>query len=223
LYGDLFRNKRAESVSKLILVVVLILVASIAVSVIFSVNYNLDNKAVRVADRAQDYAAIAMNVVQIYAEDGRNENTVYDFSVKMKLSPKSQPIRLSQLLIGFDSHNETVQYTLREVNYSNDETHNCTWNNDVTASGYSINASPGNITGTYGVEYVLKGPKFIEGYFQSGDFIKLCFRTPRSIETDEEITVHFVPKLSAAFNMKLHSPNLFNSKKIYLYPSRTTG
>ncbi len=217
------KNKKAQAIGRLLLMIATIIVAAIAVSVIFNLNYSLDNKAVRVADRAETYSAIAMNVVQIYAEDGQDETNVKDFYIKIKLSAKSQEIRLSGLLLGFELHNETVEYTLNDVNYSNDEVNNCSWNDNQNSSGYMLDATEGNTTGTFGLEYLLKGPNFHEGYFQSGDFIKLCFRSPRGIETDEDITIHFIPKLSNSFHMNLQAPNIFNSKKIYLYPSRTRG
>jgi hypothetical protein len=53
--------------------------------------------------------------------------------------------------------------------------------------------------------------------------IRLCFRSPQFVATDEDISIVMVPKLSAPIKINLNTPNLFNSKKIYLYPSKTMG
>lgn len=217
----MYWGKRAAAVGKLIMIIAIILVATIAAAVILNMGYNLDNKAIRIADRTQNFAALALSIVQINAEDGRDIEGIRDFEIKLKLSPKSQAVTLRDMLLEFDLNNQSQQYLLREINMSLGETYNCTWSSNMTESGYWTNTS--NSTGYYGIEYIVKGPQYSEGYIEPGDMVKICFRAPRYLDTDEELMIMLIPKSSAAVKVELHTPNLFNTKKVYLYPSRTAG
>ena len=68
----MLKNKKAESVSRLVIIVTLILVAAIVSAVILNVGFSLDNKAVRVAERSENYAALALNVYRFMLRMGEN-------------------------------------------------------------------------------------------------------------------------------------------------------
>ncbi|MFP4112266.1 MAG: archaellin/type IV pilin N-terminal domain-containing protein [Candidatus Woesearchaeota archaeon] len=71
--------------------------------------------------------------------------------------------------------------------------------------------------GAYSVDYLMKSSKYLEGYFQRGDVVKLALIAPHAIHEDEEIDVRLVPKSGTPRTVSIVVPDLVNQKRVYMF------
>jgi flagellin-like protein len=199
----MFVGKKGETgIGTLIIFIAMILVAAIAASVLIQTATSLQNKALLTGERTKAQVSSSALVLLVYAEDGSTNNDVDDFFIKLKLAPGSDPMKLNDTLIEFDLSNQSA-----DLDYV---AGTCVRG----ASGYWTNGTSGNFT----VEYLVKSNSWREGYLQGGDILKICFQSPTSISSDEDISIRWIPKVGNPTVVETALPDVINQKRIYVFP-----
>ncbi len=197
-------NKRAEmGIGTLIIFIAMILVAAIAASVLIQTATSLQNRALLTGTRTQEQVGTALQVLQIHAENGTTGGTVDDFFVKFKLSPGSEPIRLNDTLVEFDTREESAF-----LRYNGSSS-------DCSADDYST-SSDGE--GSFGARYLIEGNSHAAGYVHAGDVLELCFESPRSVGSEEDVTVRMVPQVGMSAVVETAVPEIIGQTRIYVFP-----
>ncbi|MFP4111576.1 MAG: archaellin/type IV pilin N-terminal domain-containing protein [Candidatus Woesearchaeota archaeon] len=189
-------NKKADTgIGTLILFIAMILVAAIAAGVLIQTATSLQNKALLTGDRTKGQVSTSLSVLLIYAEDGSVGNYVNNFSLKLKLSPGSDPIKLNDTLIEVDLSDSSSDLTYDP-----------------------LNTCPATTTGNFSVNYLVQGADYTEHYLHRGDIIMLCFQAPRAVLADEDIAIRVIPKVGTPTVIETATPEVINQKRAYIFP-----
>jgi archaellin len=193
----------------LIIFIAMILVAAIAAGVLIQTATSLQNKALLTGERTKGQVSTGMSTLLLYATNG-TDGSIEDFRQKMKLSPGSDPITMSDVLIEFDTETLSADYV-----YSAE---NCTRATDTggVGDGYFYNSTYHN--GTFTLKYLVKGPNSQSGYMVRGDIIMLCYASPGSINEDVNIMINFVPKRGTPMTIETATPNIMTAERVYIFP-----
>jgi flagellin-like protein len=196
-------SKRAEmGVGTLIIFIAMLLVAAVAAGVLLQTAGSLQQRAL--VTGAQTRAEISTNtrVVEVSASDAQGDAAVENFSMQMKLSPGSDPIKLAEVTLTFSTFDSTVTLT-----YNN--TSNYT-------GGFGTVLSAG--TGSYTVEYLINGSNHIDGNLQRGDVVRLRWSAGQGIGEDTHIRINFIPKIGTATLVEFETPDVMSTQTVFLYP-----
>jgi archaeal flagellin FlaB len=192
------QTKKGEiGIGVLIIFLALLVIAAIVATVIITSSGIMQEKTIDTGSSAHGTVGTLVKVISISAEDGR-QGEIINFSMIVKPISGSQPIKLDQAIITFDTLNTTTL-----LRYKNS-----------TASDYATDSSEGNFTTTY----LERGPINQEGVFQKGDILEIFFSSPYPINEDEKIRVSFLPKEGAQTIAEFSTPNVISKKIINLYP-----
>ena len=102
------QHKKAEmGIGTLIIFIALLLVAAIAAGVLIQTAGALQEKALSTGDQAKGQIATNARVVEVSATDGQTGNLT-DFTQILKLAPGSNPIKLTQTLLTFNTYDRTA-------------------------------------------------------------------------------------------------------------------
>ena len=89
-------NKKAEmGMGTLIIFIAMVLVAAVAAAVLISTTGSLQNKALATGKDTQKEIGTSLNVLQLYAEDGSDQD-IEEFTEVVKLNAGSEAIRCSE-------------------------------------------------------------------------------------------------------------------------------
>jgi archaeal flagellin FlaB len=191
-------SKKAEmGMGTLIIFIAMILVAAVAAAVLITTTGSLQNKALDTGRSTTQEVGTSLQIIEIYAEDG-SDTTVEEFTVTLKLSAGSDPIRFSDLLM-----------TLALSNVSADLQYDA-----------AVNCSDDTSTDdeTYGINYAITGPDNQEGYLTRGDVVRLCFESPREVGESELIRLSIIPKVGTPVLVQTTTPDLILRTRETLYP-----
>lgn len=203
-------NKKAETgIGTLIVFIAMILVAAIAASVLIQTATSLQNKALLTGERTKGQVSTGLTTLLLYATNG-SDGTIEDFRQKMKLSPGSDPITLSDVLVEFDTETVSADYIYEGTN--------CSYRGACSAgtSGYCYDSTNGN--GTFTVKYLVRGPNSQDGYLVRGDVLQVCYRSPGSIGEDQNVLINFVPKRGVPMAIETATPNIMTAERVYVFP-----
>jgi archaeal flagellin FlaB len=192
------RKKAEMGMGTLIIFIAMILVAAVAAGVLISTTETLQNKALATGKATSTEVGTSMTVVQLYAEDGTNQN-LEEFTEVIKLSSGSEPIRFTDLLLTMSLDNTSADYE---------------YGSNITCTNTSQTVPGGN----YGISYSITGPNNKSGYLTKGDVVKLCFQAPRSVSESEELSVSLIPKVGTVRKVETSLPDLMVDKRIDLFP-----
>jgi archaeal flagellin FlaB len=191
-------SKKAEmGMGTLIIFIAMILVAAVAAAVLITTTGSLQNKALDTGRSTTQEVGTSLQIIEIYAEDGSN-TTLEEFTVTLKLSAGSDPIRFSDLLMTLALSDDSA-----DLQYSN-----------VTDCG---NISTTN-SSFYGIVYAITGPDNREGYLTRGDVARLCFESPREVGESELIRLSIIPKVGTPVLIQTTTPDLILRTRETLYP-----
>jgi archaeal flagellin FlaB len=191
-------SKKAEmGMGTLIIFIAMILVAAVAAAVLITTTGSLQNKALDTGRSTTQEVGTSLQVIEIYAENG-NDTTLENFTVTLKLSAGSDPIRFSDLLM-----------TLALSNVSSD------FQYDVQADCAAGNATVGT---SYGISYAITGPDNQAGYLTRGDVVRLCFNSIREVGESELIRLSIIPKVGTPVLIQTTTPDLILRTRETLYP-----
>jgi flagellin-like protein len=187
--------KKAEmGMGTLILFIAMILVAAVAASVLISTTGTLQNKALATGKATSVEVGTSLNIIKIYGEDGSNQD-LEEFVTVVKLNSGSEPIRFEDLLLTLSLSNVSSDYT---------------YDNATTCSATT--------TTDFAVDYLITGPNNMTGYLTTGDVVKLCFESNRSVTESENIKLSFVPKVGSTRVIDVSLPDLIISKQVDIFP-----
>lgn len=107
-------KKAAQGIGTLIIFIALILVAAVAAGVLIQTASTLQSKSLDVGRQTQEKVSTDLEVVQVYAADGRDgyfNGSIDNFSVVVRLSSGSSAIKLSDTLLRLDTPISTQPMT----------------------------------------------------------------------------------------------------------------
>ena len=191
----LFQNKKADAgIGTMIMFIAMIITASIAANMFIQSATSLQNQALKTGTAAREGVSTFMQVIDITASNG-TDNTLEDFKVQLKLAPGSSDIKISDLLVSFNTNNDSVDliYSANACEY-----------NETT--GYYTNSSEEN--GTFTLDYALLKDNHQHGYLQRGEIVDICFRSPSSVGEDKDVQIKIIPKVGFPTNIQFITPNV---------------
>ena len=199
--------KKAEmGIGTLIIFIAMILVAAIAAGVLLQTASTLQNKALQTGQKSKGQVSTTITPILLFADDG-TDGLVENFYLKAKLAPGSDPIKLDELLLSFDLNNKSADLEFRADSKKN----NCSYGPD----GFNTNSDG---TGNFTVKYLINSSSNKNGYMQRGDVIQFCFRAPREIDEDEDLSIKLIPKIGTATYIETSTPDIMTDKRIVMYP-----
>lgn len=200
-------NKKAEmGIGTLIIFIAMILVAAVAASVLIQTATSLQNRALLTGTRTQEQIGTAIQVLQVYGEDGTTGSPVSldSFYMKFKLAPGSEAIRLNDSLLEFDT-----KTTSAALNYEQG-TGNC------TLADFGTDSTSG--MGNFSAKYLIKGTEWKDGYVHRGDVVELCFESPEPVISNEDVAIRIIPRVGIPSMTETAVPEIVGQKRIYIFP-----
>ncbi len=200
------KKKGEMGIGTLIVFIAMILVAAIAAGVLIRTATSLQSKALLTGERSKEQVSTGMTATLMYAENASGDQEIDDFYMKTKLVPGSGPIKFDEMSLLFITKDQKVDLEYRSGSCSR---------GNATA-GFYTNTSAG--IAYYTVEYLEEGDNYEAGYLQRGDFVKICFQSPRAITEDESLTVSLVPKVGNTLRIDFDTPNVMTDQRVILFP-----
>ncbi|MBN2880520.1 hypothetical protein JXM83_00565 [Candidatus Woesearchaeota archaeon] len=194
----MFRGKYGEmGIGTLVLFIAMILVAAIAAGVLIQTATNLQSKALETGSRSTRQVATAVSTVLMYGQDG-SDGYFDEIRQNIKLVAGSDPIKFNDSILTVDTANQSADLV-------------------YNASGDN------NCTGTFSadefrVAYLKNGTNHIQGYFNVGDIVQLCYDAPRNLGSDELLRVSFIPKVGSVMTVRITTPPVVSTARVFLYP-----
>lgn len=191
-----FMSKRAEmGIGTLVLFIAMILVSAIAAGVIIQTATSLQSRALETGRRSTIEVSTAIKTILLYGQDASVNRSIQDFRHHVKLVAGSDPIKFDDMILTLDLHDVVTDYI------------------------FSENSSCENATGDeYRIHYVKNATQHVSGYISNGDIVELCYESPRRIYEDEFIRINLIPKTGSVMTLKLTTPGVMVSGRIFLYP-----
>ncbi len=201
-------SKKAEmGIGTLIIFIAMILVAAIAAGVLIQTQSSLQSQALLTGERSKQQIGTSMTAIEVSASDGSDQN-VEDFTETVKLAPGSSDVRLSDVLLTFET-DTTIAY----LQYGGTNTSEDASGTGDGSNGYYTNSS--NV-GYYTVEYLIGGNN--PGYITGGDVVKIHFASPGSIGEDENIKLSLIPKIGTPLVLNIATPSVMTDTIEHIYP-----
>ena len=190
------KKKADMGIGTLIIFIAMILVAAIAAGVLIQTATSLQNRALLTGERSQSQVSTSIVPVVIYAEDGSSDNNVEDFFATLRLSPGSDPVRLSDLL---------VELALNDNSY------------DLTFNSTPVDCN-NPVAGEFHIEVLIEGDNHNREYLQRGDVIKLCFKSGRAVEEDETVRFSLIPRVGSPTVIETAMPDIITHQRVNIFP-----
>ncbi|MEM4267355.1 MAG: archaellin/type IV pilin N-terminal domain-containing protein [Candidatus Woesearchaeota archaeon] len=108
-------NKGEMGVGTLIIFIAMLLVAAVAAGVLIQTVGSLQEKSLQTGTQARTQISTNAETVEVSAVDGRDTKVNY-FSQLIKLAPGSDPIKLSESSLTFNTKDKTANLIYRGVN-----------------------------------------------------------------------------------------------------------
>lgn len=191
----MFRGRKGEmGIGTLVLFIAMILVAAIAAGVLIQTATNLQSRALETGKRSTRQVSTAVSTILLYGEDGQ-DGSIENLRQNVRLASGSESIKFDDSVISVDANNISS-----DLNYNGST--NC-----EGASGSQFR-----------ITYLKNGTNHKDGYLEVGDVVQLCFDTPRPVVEDELIRVSFVPKVGNVMTVRVTTPPVINTKRVFLFP-----
>ena len=193
-------TKAEMGVGTLIIFIAMLLVAAVAAGVLLQTAGSLQQKALITGQQTRSEISTNVRVVEVSAADATFDRTIENFTMQLKLSPGSDPIKLDEVTLTFNTDNQTLT-----IAYSGGE----------TFSNQSANAGG---AGTFGVQYLINGTNHIDGNLVRGDVARFLWAGANPVNEDEHIRINFIPKIGTATLVEFNTPDVMSTQRVYLYP-----
>lgn len=204
-------NSKAEmGVGTLIIFIAMLLVAAVAAGVLLQTASSLQQKALLTGQQTKGEISTNARVIEVSAVDG-SDSSVENFSMQMKLSAGSDPIKFDEITLTFSTDNTTVTLT-----------HLPPFNSTIycgvsTTDPVLCIGTVGSI-GNFTVEYLINGSNHVAGNMVRGDVVRLYWAAASSIGEDDHIRINFIPKIGSATLVEFNTPDVMSTQRVYLYP-----
>jgi archaeal flagellin FlaB len=208
-------SRKAEmGVGTLIIFIAMLLVAAVAAGVLLQTAGALQQKALSTGQQSKAEISTNARVIEVSASDATNDNTIENFSMQMKLSPGSDPLKFDEVTLTFNTDDETT--TLTYLDQYNDTVYCQLGGQNLTAPQQCIGTQ--GVAGNFTVEYLINGSNHIAGNLQRGDVVRLYWAAPVDINEGEHIRINFIPKIGTATLVEFDTPDVMSTQRVYLYP-----
>ena len=191
----------AQGIGTLIIFIALILVAAVAAGVLIQTAGSLQSKSLDVGRQSQEKITSDVEVVQMFVKNtsdnviSKSTGGIQDnVTVVVRLGSGSVPIKLSDMLIRFDTQDGS-----QTVIFSGDATFD---------------------DSTYGVSYKILGANNQAGYLSTGDLAEISFtyNSTSDVVEGETATLRLVPKNGAVKPVQVTTPSAMVDYVTYLFP-----
>jgi len=196
-------DKKAElGISVLILTAAMILVSAVLFYVLTSSVNDVTQDAKKVGDDVRRNVGTAMNVVQLYAEDGSSDNDVDYFYMEVKPPYASDEIKLNDTLLTMALPNDSREYT---------------YHDGIDCDSALINTILDGNSTRFGVTYV-SGSATYSDTIVEGELVRICWKAPTSVEKDDKVIVNFFSKVGYTARIETMYTDLITEKTVYFFP-----
>ena len=190
-------KKGAQGIGTLIVFIAIILVAAVAAGVLIQTASSLQSKSLDVGRQSQEKITTDLDVVQVYVtdtSDGAITDTVDNVTMVVRVGSGSVPVKMSDLLVRFDSQDGSQSLT-----YSGDDTYGIT---------------------TYGIDYKINGSNHQDDYLTTGDLAEITFTydSAGNIVEGETASLRLIAKNGAVKPVAVTTPSAMLDTITYLYP-----
>ena len=189
----------AQGIGTLIIFIAMILVAAVAAGVLIQTASSLQSKSLDVGRQSQEKITTDVEIIQVLATDASDGNITSgtdSLTLVVRLGSGSTSIKLSDLLIRFDtaSGSQSLIYNSTGPNKYN--------------------------TTHYGVEYKIDGSNHQDDYLSAGDLaeIKFVFSSTSDIVEGETSTLRLISKNGAVKPVQMTTPSSMIESIVYLFP-----
>lgn len=194
----MFRGRKGEmGIGTLVLFIAMILVAAIAAGVLIQTATNLQSRALETGKRSTRQVSTAVSTILVYGQNG-TDGDIESVRQNVKLVAGSESIKFSDAVVSIDVNN--VSSDLRF--------------NGTGSRTYCEAASDSQ----YRATYLKNGSNHKDGYLEVGDVAQLCMDTPRSVVEDELLRMSFIPKVGNVMTVRVTTPPVINTKRVFLFP-----
>jgi archaellin len=179
-------NKKGEAgISILIIMVTSILITLLVIGVyIYSTN-KFQNKAQTTTDKTKNNLFNKLTITDVHSEYDSN-NMIQKLEVTAKVEKSSQGIDFNELTIKIVSpYSASNQIAYRPNGLTTKDATNGYYTNETTGNGY------------FTIEYLAESNFHQEGMLFPGDVVKIYFETREPLDTEDEVTLRFIPKNGA--------------------------
>ena len=185
-------------VGTLIIFIAMLLVAAVAAGVLLQTAGSLQQQALVTGQASRSEISTNARVIEVSAVDG-TEGTLENFTIQMKLSPGSDPIKLDEVTLTFNTDNTSTTLIYNNATFGTNQTGN-------------------EGSGNFSVNYLIQGSNHIPGNLQRGDVIRIDLQAPRQIGESESVRLNFIPKIGTATLVEFNTPDVISTQRAYLYP-----
>ncbi|MCA9496819.1 MAG: hypothetical protein KC589_07775 [Nanoarchaeota archaeon] len=192
-----YQKKGAQGIGTLIIFIALILVAAVAAGVLIQTASSLQSKSLDVGRQSQEKITTDIEVMQVYANgtaDGEITGGADMVSVIARLGSGSSPIKLSDMLVKFDTAAASQSLT------------------------YTLGSTPSS--SNYAETYILNGSNHQVGYMVEGDLIRFDFFIINTLNISEStgMAIRLIPKNGAVKPIEMSTPPAMVEGTTYFYP-----
>ena len=192
------QKRAAQGIGTLIIFIALVLVAAVAAGVLIQTASSLQSKSLDVGRQSQEKITTDIDVVQVYADntsDGSIDGGADNITLVVRLGSGSSPVKLSDLLVKFDSS---------------------AGSQTMTTAG--INANPSETR--YAVNFVINGTNHKDDYLVEGDLAEFSFTVSSGtiVNESESTTIRLIAKNGAVKPIDITTPPAMVESTTYLFP-----
>ena len=188
-------KKGAQGIGTLIIFIAMILVAAVAAGVLIQTASSLQSKSLDVGRQAQERLTTDIEVIQVFAEDASDGNitgSVDNITFIIRLGSGSSEIKLTDLLLKFDSPENSQALT--------------------------YDGSPSSST-IYSADYQVTGNGYVSGYLSVGDLVEISFLYGgEDLPEGKTATLRLISKNGAVKPIQITTPGAMTDNVVYLYP-----
>jgi len=178
--------------------IVLLVIGVMAAGVIVGTNNIFAEKALNTHREAVKEATQSIEVVEIVAEDG-TQNEINYYYMMMMLGADSPSTSFNLTYFGLSLSNISAEFS-----YDTDV--DC---NNISTLGPGVN---------YGIEYKRRGTHSLDGMITTGDVVMMCFRTPRAMYRGERFKIHIVTLAGSRLIFDYKLPDVLYDKRTLVFP-----
>ncbi|MGM5483450.1 MAG: archaellin/type IV pilin N-terminal domain-containing protein [Nanobdellota archaeon] len=190
-------RRSQSSMGAIIIFIAAIFVAAIAAGVLIQTSSSLTSKALATGGEAKKRVSTSLVVREIYGNDGTTDS-LDKFYIDLQITPGSNGIKLSNLMLQFETTNSSDSYS---------------YNEEVSECDASSVPS-----GKFNIAYLLNSSSsYTSGYINPGDVAQICFNTQNIIE-GKKLLFKLIPKNGQETIVTTSSPNTYSKKNVVIYP-----
>jgi archaellin len=185
----------------------MILVSAIVFMVFIETTQSVRDETLAIGETTRQNIGSGLHIQKIYAQDGSANDDLDFFFLELKVPYASEEIKLTTSLV-----------TMALPNTSREYTYNSSINCSLPVSNNS-SESVANSTHTnhFGASWI-QGSATYADTVSPGEYVRLCFKSPRGIVREETIGFRVLAKFGLQGEVTITAPSRIYEKNTYLFP-----